>query len=243
MALLWALAASAGEPFDHTHRQFSSILGRSVTNGLVNYRGLQLNPQSLDGYVSSLARVTRPEFNRWDEPQRMTFLLNLYNAATLRLVREHYPVVSIRKIGSVFTSPWSLDVVELFGKRISLDHLEHEMLRKDFHEPRIHFALVCAARSCPALRAEAYMAERLEEQLKDQGIRFLARSDQNRVDAATDTLWLSEIFKWYEADFLKESKSLQEFVTPFLPPDAAQVARGKRLKVRFSGYDWSINSY
>lgn len=242
MALYWGFTASADEPFDHTHRPLTSILSRSVKSGLVNYASLKTDPRPLDLYLSNLARVNRAEFERWKEPQRIAFLLNLYNATTLRLVRDHYPVASIRKIGGVFQSPWKLDVVELFGKRISLDHLEHEMLRKDYHEPRIHFALVCAARSCPTLRAEAYEAERLDAQMRDQGIRFLARSDQNRVDPATGTLWLSEIFKWFEADFLKESKSLQEFVMPFLPPDAAKVARAKRLKVRFADYDWSLNS-
>ncbi|MGH7894503.1 MAG: DUF547 domain-containing protein [Candidatus Binatia bacterium] len=121
---------------------------------------------------------------------------------------------------------------------MSLDDVEHGRVRKDFAEPRIHFALVCAAKSCPPLRDEAYRAADLDRQLGDQGRTFLHDPTKNRWDAATRTLELSSIFKWFREDFEKAAGTLPAFVARYLddPGATAQDAR-----IRFLAHDWSLN--
>ena len=145
--------------------------------------------------------MTEVEFNRWTQPQQLAFLINLYDAATLKLIVEHYPVKSIKDIGNFFKGPWKQEVVPLLGKTVTLDYLEHGVLRKKYAEPRIHFAIVCAAKGCPPLRAEAFVADRLNEQLDDQGRVFLGPKEKNRWDTHARVLYLSPIFKWFSEDF------------------------------------------
>src|SRR4029434_9265868 len=133
-------------------------------------------------------------------PQRIAFWINAYNAFTLRLILDHYPIASIRRIGwlpgAAFRERF-IPMQGLKGETISLDDIENGTLRSAFREPRIHFALVCAARSCPPLRREAYRGADLDRQLDDQARIFLRDATKNRVDAATRTLYLSSIFKWF----------------------------------------------
>lgn len=122
----------------------------------------------------------------------MAFLINAYNAATVALILTRYPELdSIKELGSLLRSPWKRRFVDLLGARRSLDDIEHELLREapDFAEPRIHFAVNCASLGCPALRPEAYEAERLEAQLADQTRRFLRDRSRNRL--ADGSLWLA----------------------------------------------------
>jgi hypothetical protein len=171
----------------------------------------------------------------------MAFLINAYNAYTLQLIIDHHPVKSIKDIGSFFKGPWDQPVVRLFGRTLTLNNLEHDIIRVDYQEPRIHFALVCAARGCPPLRNEAYLADRLEEQLDDQVRRFLATPDKNRVDASRRTVYLSPIFKWYGADFEKQHGSVLAALQPYWPKASASVLAQGGFKIRYTDYDWSLN--
>ncbi len=217
------------------------VLAVNVRDGAVDYAALKAAPGELDGYLNDLAQVSRAEFDQWSQARPLAFLLNLYNAATLKLVADNYPVKSMKKIGGVFGSPWKQKVVRLWGDTVTLEEVEHGILRAKYAEPRLHFTLVCAAKSCPPLRTEAYVADRLEAQLDEQGHRFLADPAKNRVDAAARILWLSPIFKWFEADFTAGGKTLPEFVAPFLAEsDRTAVAAGE-FGVKFTAYDWSLN--
>lgn len=230
------------EAFDHSHARLAKILSAHVADGWVDYAGLKADPTGLQSYLDEVAGVTEDEFKGWTEPQQIAFLLNLYNAATLRLVADHYPVKSIKKIGGLLSGPWKQEVVRLWGRTTTLDEVEHGLLRARYAEPRVHFALVCAAKSCPPLRAEPFVADRLDAQLTDQGKQFLAQPAKNRVDLAAKTLWLSPIFDWFRADFTKEGKSLEEAVAPFLADADARQVRSGGLKVKFTAYDWSLNA-
>ena len=228
--------------FDHRHEKFARILEAHVNEGAVDYAALKSTPAGLAGYLEDVALVTEAEFKAWTQAQQQAFLVNLYNAATLRLIADHYPVKSIKKIGGLFGSPWKLEVVRLWGRRITLDEVEHGLLRARYTEPRVHFALVCGAISCPPLRGEPYVAEQLDAQLTDQGRRFLKQTAKNRVDTATETLWLSPIFKWFAEDFTKEGKTIEEFVASFcIETDARRIRQGG-LKVKYTDYDWSLNA-
>jgi hypothetical protein len=232
--------AGRAASFDHTHAAFDTVLKQHVNGGWVDYAALKADPKPLKSYLDQLAAVSAANFNAWPEKQRLAFLINLYNAATLKLIVDHYPVKSIRNIGGTFNGPWKQNVVPLFGKLTTLDDLEHGIIRKKYHDPRVHFALVCAAKSCPPLRSEAYTADRLDEQLDDQGRTFLVQSQKNRVDRTARVIYLSPIFEWYAADFQAKSGSVLKFVEPFLPEkDRYAVTGGFRIK--YTDYDWSLN--
>lgn len=223
--------SSYGQAFDHTYASYDAILKGHVTNGVVDYRAIKAAPTALNGYLAELATVSEREFKTWTESQQIAFLVNLYNAATLKLIVEHYPVKSIKDIGGVFKGPWNQKVVRLFGKAITLNNLEHDIIRKQFKEPRIHMALVCAAKGCPPLRSEAYTAEKLDAQLDDQSRTYLAGPRGLRIDRANGAAHISAIFKWYGEDF--------ESVLDFVDKYSGQSVKG--LKLRYLDYDWSLN--
>lgn len=227
--------------FDHSHALFSKVLRTHVKHGLVDYSALKSNPDDLDAYLGLVGNVSKNDFDRWTQNEQIAFLLNAYNAHTLRLIIMNYPVASIKKIGGWFSGPWDQEIVHLFGKTITLATVEHKMLRTDYNEPRIHFAMVCAALGCPSLRDEAYRGDNLEEQLWDQGRRFLSATNKNRVDAKRRVIHLSPIFDWFEKDFEKKAGSVIEFIRPFLPDTKAEALKKGGFSIQYTEYDWSLN--
>jgi len=227
--------------FDHTHELLNRTLKAHVANSQVDYAALKAQRADLDRYLRTTASAQKNTFAAWPEPQQLAFLVNVYNATTLQLVIEHYPVTSIKKIGSWRKGPWDQAVVKLWGETLTLNHLEHKILRVRYDEPRLHFALVCAARGCPPLRSEAYVAARLDEQLDDQARQFMAEAHKNRVDASRSTVYLSPIFKWYGEDFVKKHGSVLSALRPFWPPPMADVVT-EGFKVRYTRYDWALNN-
>jgi Protein of unknown function, DUF547 len=245
----WALALLALLPpggwaaeFDRTHAAFARVLSANVANATVDYAHLKESPADLDRYLEQIAAVPPAEFVTWERADRLALLLNLYNAETLRLIRNEYPVKSIRSIGTLPGAAWRRPVVRFAGQILSLSHLENEIIRKEYEEPRIHFALVCAARGCPPLRSEPFVGARLTEQLSDQARQFLAMAEKNRFEPSTGVLWLSPIFKWYEKDFTGPAGSLKAYVQPYFAADVGTVlGRATGVKVRFTEYDWELN--
>jgi len=143
--------------FDHAYKQYDQLLKSNVKDGLANYKSIKEKPESLNSYLDTLEKVDESSFNTWSEEQRLTYLINLYNAATIKLIVDNYPVKSIKDIHKEGQGPWKLEVVNLFGKKISLDHLEHEIIKQNYNEPRVHFALVCAAVGCPKLPSQSFI--------------------------------------------------------------------------------------
>ena len=242
MALLIGGWLAQAAEFDHAHARFAAVLSEFVKDGRVDYSTLKARPGDLNAYLEAVAAVSASEFAAWDENRRLALLLNLYNAQTLKLIIDHYPLESIRSIGLLPGAAWRQAIVRFSGQTISLDHLEHQMIRAKYSEPRIHFALVCAAMGCPPLRDEPYLAQRLNDQLDDQTRRFLADSEKNRYDPEENTLNLSPIFDWYREDFTKPAGSLAAYVKPFLPAkERAALIDPASVKIRFTQYDWSLN--
>lgn len=222
--------------FDHDYHLLNDLLSSHVQNGLVDYKSIKADPKNLDMFVVQAGAVSHNEFDTWTQQQQLAFLINLYNAVTIQLIINEYPVASIRKIGGLLKSPWKLKVVPLFREMITLDHLEHNIIRPWYNEPRIHFALVCAAKGCPILRSNAYLPDILKEQLEDQTRQFLQSNPQkNNYDPNTETLYLSPIFKWYAEDFEAASGSIQQFVKNYMPQVDIEA------KIRYTDYDWSLN--
>lgn len=231
--LIVTLLTPALRAFDHS--ALDTVLKKHIdAKGQVSYAALKSNRSTLDGYLTKTAAVANSDFMSWGRDEQLAFLINVYNAETLQLIVDNYPTESIKKLGGLFGSPWKKKVVNLFGEETTLDHVEHGIIRVDYaDEPRIHFALVCAAKGCPPLRAEAFVASRLDTQLADQTKTFLTDSAKNRIEGGT--LFLSPIFDWYGEDFTKGGKSLSDYVDPFMKGSAS----GKSIK--FTDYDWSLN--
>jgi hypothetical protein len=230
--------------FDQSHTVFDGVLKQYVTNGRVEYVALKSHPEKLNRYLGEVAKVSEFDFTQWGQSQQLAFVINAYNAYTLKLILDHYPIASIKDIGHFWSGPWDQPVVQLFGKRITLNALEHGILRKNYSEPRIHFALVCAAKGCPPLRREAYVASRMNEQLDDQARRFLADDSKNHVDVAHHMVFLSPIFKWYAEDFARNSGSVLEYIQPYWPKGGRDILGKmgyKHLQIRYTVYNWSLN--
>lgn len=232
--------------FDHSHNGWNEIVKRSVTwtnsTSTVNYKELKTNSSDLDRYLSNLSDVKNTDFDKWTHEEQLAFLINAYNAWTVKLILENYPVKSIKKIGGIFSSPWKKKFFKLFGNETSLDWIEHEKIRPTYNEPRIHFALVCASIGCPGLRAEAFTAKKLKEQLDDSTKRFLNDSSRNRYDLANKELALSSIFKWYKDDFTKEKGSVQAFIFPYMDSLKGEtLGTVQKVPIKYLDYNWSLN--
>src|SRR5258708_7569308 len=240
LGLIVSFRAQAAE-FDQSYPLFDAVLKNYVMDARVDYAALKGHPQELGHYLDQLASVTKSDFRQWNEKQQLAFLINTYNASTLRLIADHYPVKTIKDIGSFLNGPWDQPVVKLFGQTITLNTLENGILRKDYAEPRIHFALVCAAKGCPPLRNEAYAGARLDEQLDDQAKIFLGTGSKNRVDANDRVVYLSPIFKWYGDDFTTKAGSVLNFVRPHFPGREAKEMGPAEFKIKYTDYDWSLN--
>jgi Protein of unknown function, DUF547 len=241
--LFTARLASAGcAPVDHEHAAWRTILGRFVRDGEVAYGRLaREGAPLLTSYLNGLSSACADDYARWSRAERLAFWLNAYNAFTVKLVLDHYPIASIRRIGwlpgAAFREQF-IPMPGLKGGAISLDDIENGTLRADFREPRIHFALVCASRSCPVLRAEPYRAVDLDRQLDDQARVFLADPSKNRFDPTTNTLYLSSIFKWFRTDFEAAAGSLPAYVGRYRSDPRATAPA---VRIEFLDYDWSLN--
>ncbi len=231
------------------HGRFDAALDAFVdARGRVDYAGLKRSG-ALDPYLASLDAAT-PE--AMPPAERLAFWINVYNAWTLRLILDHYPVRSIKRITPArlpgltlylpkLNSPWEYRIVRAGGRRLTLNEVEHGILRKTFGEPRIHFALVCAARSCPKLRREAFTGARLDAQLDDQARDFLHDPAKNRIPDAPGLIRLSPIFRWFRRDFARDDRGLQAFLAPYFDGDVRNRLLRGAYRVRYLRYDWRLN--
>ena len=210
------------------HGTWNELLKTHVSSiGKVDYNGFITDENQLDAYLQMLSDQ-KPE-KTWPDNKRLAYWINAYNAFTIALIIDHYPVKSIMDIENA----WDIKFIQLEDKTYTLNEIEHEIIRKEFEEPRIHFALVCAAVSCPVLLNEAYLAESLDSQLQKQGKKFI--NDPNRNDIETNKAKISQIFNWFGEDFTKKG-TLIDFLNQFsktkLDPDAT---------IGFMEYNWDLN--
>lgn len=245
-----------------TERYAKALSAFVDETGLVDYPELKANPEDLNAYLTSVANLDASEFKTWSKADRIAFWCNVYNAYTLKAIVDHYPIQSsffrgltyprnsIRQIAGVWdTLQWPV-----MGAPLTLDMIEHETLRAKFNEPRIHAALVCAARSCPPLRNEPYTGDRLDEQLSDQMTAYLADPKRFHVDDDNYVVQLSSILKWYGEDFVETygvdegyggrnrvERAVLNAVSAHVDPEVASFLRTAEYDVRYLEYDWSLN--
>lgn len=199
----------------------------------VDYAGLkrEASPR-LDAYVTALAGV---DLNSLAADDKKAVLLNAYNAFTVEWIVRNYPVPSIWSTPEPFTEPRH----DLGGRMLSLDQIESQL--RGMRDPRVHAALVCAARSCPPLRREAYDGSRVDAQLDANVREWLANPALNRFDAATGAADISPIFEWYSQDFEAYPGGLQAFLTKYAPPEVVKAMGARRFDIRFEDYNWGLN--
>ena len=216
---------------------YADLLKKHVANARVNYSGFKADEKELDKYLAVLSRTNVKSLSRTEQ---YAFYINAYNAFTIKLILSKYPGVnSIKEIGTFFTNPWQKKFIPLQGRTVTLDYIEHEVLRPRFKDPRVHFAVNCASKGCPPLRNEPYEPDRLENQLDEQTRRFINDGKNNFVKK--DTLFLSRIFKWFKEDF---SDNPARFVRQYADTplkEAIQAAGDLDIKVSYLSYDWSLN--
>jgi hypothetical protein len=242
---VWMAAGSAGAQQKVDHSAFDALLRQHVDEqGLVDYDAFDRSP-AFDAYLEMLSTVD-PE--RLERDEALALWINAYNAYTIELINRHGERRSIRNINRTLgflrgSGPWSEPMATVGGTDYTLDEIEHEIIRPRFAEPRIHFALVCAALGCPPLRREAYTGARLHAQLDDQARRFLLHSPaKNRIDVRSGTLHLSRIFDWYGEDFGDGRETVGVYVAGFLPPGPERdLLHSGDFRIRYTDYDWSLN--
>ncbi|MCH7919351.1 MAG: DUF547 domain-containing protein [Planctomycetes bacterium] len=245
----------------------TSLYGKALKDhvddrGMVNYQALKKNRQDLDAYLTALAGISEEDYSQWEEPQQIAFWINAYNSLTLKSIIDNYPIKSsffksinnpknsIRQISGV----WDKKTHRVMGKKLSLNHIEHKILRVEFEEPRIHVALVCAAMGCPALRNEPYDGERLSRQLKDQSRRFLRDRAKLQILRTNKVVSLSPIFKWYGKDFPaayrprrpigrhgKDTQAVLYYISRHLDEPQKSYLLAGNYRVTYLDYDWSLN--
>ncbi len=221
---------------------WDSMLKRYVNDcGQVDYGAWQSESDSdLNTWLKSLQSTDLRTLGHDDE---IALLINLYNALTIRQVLQQYPITSIRPtfLGIpnwlAFLQFFTQTVYRLGAESMSLNGIEHGLLRKQFQEPRIHFALVCASVGCPLLRAEAYEPARLDEQLTADARRFIRNDDKVRYDEAQQVLYCSKIFRWYNTDFLAVAESIPDYIGQYRP----DLNLPNRVTVKFLPYSWALN--
>lgn len=221
--------------FDHS--AFDRLLPEIVdADGFVDYQGLMGRTAELDGYIATLATAPFDELGR---DERLALLINAYNAFTLRLILDHYPLESIKDIPA--EQRWDAVRWDLAGQIVSLNQIEHELVRPNFREPRVHFALVCAAIGCPPLRTEAYTGEQLEEQLEGQALYSHSHDRWMHYRPGADIVELTSLYSWYGGDFEQVADSIVDFAARYNEDLRRDLAAGHEPSVQFLDYDWSLN--
>ncbi len=216
------------------HSEWSAILDKFVSSdGKVDYRGMRKKARNFNQYLDYIS--LNPPASNWNENEKLCYWINAYNAFTVKLILDHYPLKSIKDISDgppMVDSPWDLKFFKIGGVDFDLNTIEHEILRKEFNEPRIHFAINCASYSCPKLRDEAYLPKYLEAQLEDQARYFINNNNKNQI--SKEEMKLSSIFNWFNGDFTKEG-SLHAFLKKY----NQEVTDGS--KVSYLEYNWELN--
>lgn len=213
------------------HQPWTNLLQTHVNNkGLVDYKGFQKDREKLDDYVDYLSSQTPDK--TWSIQEQLAFYINAYNAFTVQLVLDNYPVESIKDIGGSIKGPFLQKNFMIGGEKFSLAGIEKGILTP-MNEPRMHFAINCASMSCPNLMNEAYTADKIDKQL-DQAVKGFVNSDKNKI--SKDNPKVSSIFKWYKKAFTENGETVIEFINQY---SRTKIDKGTELQ--YLDYDWSLN--
>ena len=252
--LLFVAAFAHAQSFDHGYAGWDGLVKKHVKwlpdnkQSRVDYAAFAKDRAELKQVLDALSAVPKATFDGWSKEQRMAFLINAYNAFTVEVILTKYPdIKSIKELGSFNRGPWKNEFFTLLGVKHHLDWIEHEELRPNYSDPRVHAAVNCASIGCPALRNEAFTAAKLDAQLEDGMMRFVGDPTRNRV--ADGKLQVNSIFKWFKEDFEKGQKGFSSVEDMFAKyatqmsdkADEQAAVKAKSLPLTFLDYDWSLN--
>jgi hypothetical protein len=216
------------------------VLRDHVKDGAVNYKGLKTDQR----FAEFIAILQKTDPNTISRKNRLAFWINVYNAFVLKVVCDKYPIKSIlsKTAYALKKSNFHKKVVMINGAEYSLNDVENDIIRP-FGDPRIHFAINCAAKSCPPLRSEAFEPGRLNEQLEEQTRNFINNPASNSFDFAKNEIMVSKIFDWFEEDFKKYDAGVPAFISRYLPPEPGKqlLANAKTVKIKHHDYNWDLN--
>jgi hypothetical protein len=221
-----------------SHQLWNELLKSNVKpDGLVDYKGFIREKPKLEKYLKLLSE-NAPDRKTWSKNEQLAYWINVYNAYTVKLIVDFYPTKSIRDLGPRIKIPlikdvWHYKFFKIAGVEMSLDEVEHSILRKEFEEPRIHFAINCASVSCPPLLNEAFVATNLENQLTRVATTFINDPTRNKI--SSQSAQLSSIFSWFKGDFTKKG-TLIEFLNRY-----AKVKLSPNARITFMEYNWNLN--
>lgn len=221
-----------------SHQEFDVLLKKYVTpSGMVDYKGLVADKAKLDKYCDLLSK-NAPDRKTWSKNEQLAYWINAYNAFTLKLIVDNYPVKSIQDLHPKLKIPlvntvWHIKFFKIGGKDANLDEIEHKILRKEFDEPRIHFAINCASYSCPPLLNEAFIPSKIDAQLDKVAVSFINDSKRNKISA--NQVEISKIFTWFKGDFTKNGDII-DYLNKY-----SKVKINSKAKVSYMDYDWSLN--
>lgn len=239
ISLLWGLLGHTANAWSNekvNHGLYGELLNNYVKHGVVDYRGFKKHESKLDRYLKVLEEVDSKTLSR---AEQFAFYVNAYNAWTIKLILSGYPgVKSIKDLGSLFKSPWKKKICRIDGDIITLDNIEHDILRPRFRDPRVHFAVNCASKGCPPLRSEPYRGSTLDKQLDDSVSSAINNPARCRLERKI--LYLNKIFDWFSEDF---EGGVVDFVLKYAKGDLKNrlEANKYKIKVKYINYDWSLN--
>jgi Protein of unknown function, DUF547 len=221
-----------------SHALFDSLLRKYVNrDGLVDYKGFIKDSVAFSDYLNLLSK-NHPNEKNWSRDERLAYWLNAYNAFTIKLICNNYPVQSIKDIkkGVPFVSDtWTIDFIKIENRTYSLNNIEHNIVRPTFNDPRVHFALNCASMSCPKLLGEAYRGDILNKQLDSQAQDFLKDTQRNKI-TNTNKAELSKLFTWFAGDFKKVEPSVVAFINRY-----SDIKLAENAQIDYLDYDWNLN--
>jgi len=212
----------------HDYILYKDFLKKYVSsNGRVNYAEIKKNEAELN----DLVMLFKSNFidKSWTKNEQLSYWINTYNLFTIQLIIQNYPTTSITKISS---KPWDIHFINLNGNKYSLNQIENEIIRKQFNEPRIHFALNCASKSCPILLNKPFTPQNLNSLLTEQTKRFLNDSSKNSFDS--NSIQISSIFDWYKIDFDSQGGVIN-FINKYTTRNL------ESQKISFMEYSWELN--
>lgn len=217
-------------------------------DGRVNYKAIKIDEAKLRMAITHIENIPKFEFSSFSENERKAFWINAYNLAVVKTVIDNYPIKknfglnairypknSIQQIENV----WDRPILTVRGRVLSLNDIENKILRPEFKDPRIHFAIVCASIGCPVIRSEVYTADKLDQQLAEQIRIFIEDPKKVSYDRSKDVLYLSPIFKWFKGDF-DEVGGVVTFIKRY-SDDLWAGSLSQKTQIEWLGYDWSLN--
>ncbi|NNF36443.1 MAG: DUF547 domain-containing protein [Saprospiraceae bacterium] len=207
------------------HAIWNALLNKYVKAGKVDYASFKKDTD-LEKYLDLLAN--NPPESSWSRDEQLAYWINAYNAFTIKLIVDNYPVKSIMDLHN--GKPWDVKWINLGSKSYSLNQIENDIIRPQFKEPRIHFAVNCAAKSCPPIANEAFTAANLEQLLEKQTIAFINDTNYNTISSGKVNL--SKIFEWYASDF----GSLIDFISKY-----SEKSVSSKASISYMEYDWALN--